>query len=56
LRIAPSADAHYNLGTALALEGDTQEAMRHLREALRLDPAHQSAPRALQELASSGKQ
>jgi len=50
LRIAPSAGAHYNLGSALARDGRTQEAIGHLESALKLDPGLQRARRALAEL------
>ena len=31
--------AHFNLGTTLAVQGDTEGAVRHFREAVRIDPA-----------------
>jgi tetratricopeptide (TPR) repeat protein len=39
----PSADLHANLGRAYLVEGIHEEALRHLREALRLEPGHPTA-------------
>jgi tetratricopeptide (TPR) repeat protein len=33
-----AAEAHYNLGVALAAKGRTEEAIHHFQEALRLKP------------------
>ena len=54
-QIAPSAQAHYNLGAALARDGNTQEAIGQLQAALKLDPAYDAARLALESLSSSGK-
>ena len=37
------ADAHANLGAALAHQGVLDEAIRHFDEALRIDPRHGAA-------------
>lgn len=39
----PNADAHYDLGAALARRGRMDEAMAHYREAVRIDPGHAAA-------------
>jgi len=40
LRINPDfAEAHYNIGAALAWQGKLDEGIRHFREALRINPA-----------------
>jgi hypothetical protein len=38
-----NAVAHYNLGTTLATQGDTEAAIRHFREAIRIDPRKHEA-------------
>jgi tetratricopeptide (TPR) repeat protein len=55
LQIVPSAAIHYNWAIALARDGNTREAIRHLQDALKLDPGFQPARRALGDLTSSGK-
>jgi Flp pilus assembly protein TadD len=51
LRLAPdSADLHYDMAVLLTRKGRTAEAVRHVETALRLDPAHEAARRALDAL------
>ncbi|MGH6689559.1 MAG: tetratricopeptide repeat protein [Vicinamibacterales bacterium] len=55
LRATPSADAHNNLGIALAAKGRSEEALAEFREAVRLDPGSSMAHRNLGDaLASAG--
>ena len=52
MRIEPAnAEWRYGLGDALARRGRIDEAVREFETALRLDPAHEDARRALDELA-----
>ena len=41
------AEAHNNLGTALGLNGQTEEAIQHFQEALKLNPDYADARRNL---------
>lgn len=50
-----SATAHETLGEAWLLLGDTEEAKRHLQEALRLDPTLESARRELELAGGAGQ-
>ena len=48
LRIKPdSPENHYKLGNLIVIKGRTEEALRHFREALRLDPSYHKAEEAL---------
>jgi tetratricopeptide (TPR) repeat protein len=51
LRLAPDfAEAHYNLGNALAQVGRVQEAIQHYEQALRIKPDFAVARNALARL------
>ena len=51
LRIKPDyAEAHYNLGVALAQAGRIPEAIEHLQQALRIKPDYAQAQNALARL------
>jgi len=51
VRINPDyAEAHYNLGIALAKQGRSEEATREFSEASRIRPSYQEARQALGEL------
>ena len=43
-------EAHINLGVALKKAGKKEEAMKHLSEALRINPGNETACRHLEEL------
>jgi Flp pilus assembly protein TadD len=48
VRLRPDGPAHYNLAIALSLQGDRETALKHFREAVRLQP---DWPVALNDLA-----
>ena len=47
--------AHYNMGVALAASGDMSEALRHLREAVRIQPTYVDAQNNLGVMYYSGE-
>jgi len=49
VRLAPDAESHYYLAVALALDGNTPEAERHLEAARKIDPGFAPARAALQQ-------
>lgn len=56
LRLKPDEpDFHYDVAVLYFRKGQTSEAVRHFETALKLDPSHQSARRALEALARNKK-
>ena len=50
-----NAEAHYNLGQALAALGQRDEAIAHFKETLRLAPNYRDAREQLKKLESASK-
>ena len=51
-----NADAHNNLGVAFLRNGQRDEAVAHLREALRLNPEYEEVRKQLRELGVTAAQ